>query len=66
MKTARQLSVAILLLLSAAALFFSYHMITDPTGSSLGLPFYLLNGTMFSNYQLIGWYYYLRLGYWLL
>ena len=55
MKAARQLSVAILLLLSAAAFFFSYHMITDPTGSSLGLPFYLLNGTMFSNYQLIGW-----------
>ena len=55
MKAARQLSVAILLLLSATALFFSYHMISDPTGSSLGLPFYLLNGTMFTNYLVVGW-----------
>jgi hypothetical protein len=55
MKAARQLSLAILLLLSAAALFFSYHMITDPTGSSLNLPFYLLNGTIISSYLVVGW-----------
>ena len=55
MKAARQLSVAILLLLTTAALFFSYHMIIDPTGSSLGLPFYLLNGTIFTNYLVLGW-----------
>ena len=55
MKTARQLSVALLLLLSIGALYISYHLITDPTGNSLGLPFYLLNGTIFSNYVVLGW-----------
>lgn len=30
-------------------------MITDPTGNSLGLPFYLLNGSMFTNYYAVGW-----------
>lgn len=55
MKTARQLSVVILLLLGISALYGSYCMITDPTGNSLGAPFYLLNGTIFSNYAMIGW-----------
>ncbi len=43
------------MLLCIAAIFSSYHMITDPTGSTLGLPFYLLNGTIFSDYLTIGW-----------
>jgi hypothetical protein len=30
-------------------------MIADPTGSSLKLPFYLLNGTIFSDYLIFGW-----------
>ena len=55
MKTARQLSVVILLLLGISALYGSYCMITDPTGNSLGIPFYLLNGTIFSDYAMIGW-----------
>lgn len=55
MKTARQLSIAILVVLCLTALYGSYHMITDPTGASLGLPFYLLNGTIFSDYQMAGW-----------
>jgi hypothetical protein len=55
MRTARQLSVVILLLLSISALYGSYCMITDPTGNSLGVPFYLLNGTIFSDYAMIGW-----------
>lgn len=55
MKAARQLSVAILLLIFVTALFGSYHMITDPTGSSLGLPFYLLNGSIFTDYYTVGW-----------
>ncbi len=55
MRNARNLSIAILLLLCLAAIFSSYYMITDPTGSSLGLPFYLLNGTVFSDYLAIGW-----------
>lgn len=55
MKTARQLSVALLVFLAISALYGSYHMITDPTGASLGLPFYLLNGTLFTDYLLAGW-----------
>lgn len=55
MKAARQLSVAILLLVFVTALFGSYHMITDPTGSSLGFPFYLLNGSIFTDYYVVGW-----------
>ena len=55
MRTARQLSIALLLLLCIGALYISYHLITDPTGSSLGLPFYLLNGTIFSNFVILGW-----------
>lgn len=55
MKTARQLSVAILVLLAITTLYGSYHMITDPTGASLGLPFYLLNGSYFTDYLLAGW-----------
>ncbi|MDP1764924.1 MAG: hypothetical protein Q8L07_13670 [Sediminibacterium sp.] len=55
MKTARQLSIAILLLFFVTASFGSYHMITDPTGNSLGLPFYLLNGSVFTNYYAVGW-----------
>jgi hypothetical protein len=55
MKTARQLSIAILLFLSGSALYGSYQMITDPTGNSLGLPFYLLNGTILSSYAVVGW-----------
>lgn len=55
MKTARQLSIAILLVTFLTSLFGSYHMIADPTGSSLGLPFYLLNGTIFKDYLVVGW-----------
>ena len=55
MKTAQQFTVIILLLLSIAALYGSYCMITDPTGNSLGIPFYLLKGTVFSDYAMIGW-----------
>lgn len=55
MKNARKLSIAILLLLCISALYGSYHMITDPTGNSLGLPFYLLNGTVLTSYLMAGW-----------
>src|SRR5258708_4637099 len=54
MKAARQLTLAILISLCAASLFVSYKMLTDPTGNSLGLPFYLLNGTIITSYAIIG------------
>ena len=55
MKTARQLSITLLLFLCGSALYGSYQMIIDPTGNSLGLPFYLLNGTILSSYAVVGW-----------
>ncbi len=55
MKAARQLSIAILVILACTAFYISYHLITDATGSSLGFPTYLLNGTVFNNYAVVGW-----------
>ena len=55
MKTARQLSVAILVFVCMVSLYGSYHMITDPTGSSLGFPSYILNGTFLTSYAITGW-----------
>lgn len=55
MKNARLLSIFLLSVSSITALFCGFSMINDPTGSSLGLPFYLLNGSFFSDYTLPGW-----------
>jgi hypothetical protein len=55
MKTARQLSVCLLLLIGAISIYGGIHLVTDPTGSSLHFPFYLLNGSMFTDYLLMGW-----------
>ena len=55
MKTVRQLSIAVLVLVCAVNLYAGARMIMDPTGNSLGLPFYLLNGTVFKDYTIPGW-----------
>jgi signal transduction histidine kinase len=55
MKTARQLSIFLLLISALSAYYASYQMIIDPTGNSLGLPFYLLNGTLLNSYSVVGW-----------
>ncbi|GAC1442579.1 MAG: hypothetical protein NVSMB63_11040 [Sediminibacterium sp.] len=55
MKTARQLSIAVLVLMSIISLYLGIRMILDPTGSALGLPYYLLNGSMFADYTKPGW-----------
>jgi len=55
MKTARQLSIFLLAVVSIAALYIGFQMISDPTGNSLRLPFYLLNGSVFSDYAMAGW-----------
>ena len=62
MKTARQLSIFLLFVSGTLALFGGYCMITDPTGNSLGLPFYLLNGSIFSDYTMLGWVLLLTVG----
>ena len=55
MKTLRLISLALLVVVCTAALYGSYHMITDPSGRSLGLPFDLLFETVFNDYVSIGW-----------
>lgn len=55
MKAARQLTIAILTVISLSALYIGYQLIADPTGASLGLPFYLLNGTLLTSYAVMGW-----------
>lgn len=62
MKTARQLSIFLLLVSGLIALYGGYYMVIDPTGSSLGLPFYLLNDSVFSDYTMPGWILLLTVG----
>ncbi|MBW0177888.1 hypothetical protein [Sediminibacterium sp.] len=62
MKAARQLTIAMLLLAVIAALYSGYSLISDPTGSTLGIPFYWLNGTMFKDFTTPGWIILLAIG----
>ncbi len=62
MKAARQLTIAMLVLAAGAALFLGYHLITDPTGSSLSIPVYFLNGSMFNDFSTPGWIILLSIG----
>lgn len=62
MKAARQLTIAMLAVAACAAIFVGYHLLTDPTGSSLGIPVYFLNGTMFSDFTTPGWIILLAIG----
>lgn len=62
MKAARQLTIAMLLLATIAALYTGYSLISDPTGSSLGIPFYWLNGTMFKDFTTPGWVIFIAIG----
>ncbi len=55
MKAARQLTIAMLVLAVTAALFVGYHLISDPTGSTLNIPVYFLNGSMFKDFSTPGW-----------
>lgn len=55
MRNARLLSIFLLVVSGITALFGGYLMISDPTGNSLGFPFYLLNGSVFSDYSMPGW-----------
>ncbi len=55
MRTARKLSLFLLYVICLTALYIGYQMISDPMGNSLGLPFYLLNGSVFTDYIVPGW-----------
>lgn len=62
MKAARQLTIAMLLLATVAALYVGYQLIADPTGSTLSIPVYFLNGTMFKDFGTPGWIILLAIG----
>ncbi len=62
MRTARQLSVFLLFVGAILALYGGISMITDPTGNSVGFPFYLLNGAIFSDFLLLGWVLFVTVG----
>lgn len=62
MKAARQLTIAMLVLAAGAALYVGYQLIVDPTGSTLNIPVYFLNGTMFKNFSTPGWIILLSIG----
>jgi len=62
MKAARQLTIAMLVLAASAAIFVGFHLITDPTGSTLSIPVYFLNGTMFKDFSTPGWIILLSIG----
>lgn len=55
MKAARQLTIAMLLVVVITALYVGIYMIVDPSGTSLHLPPYLLKGTMFADFLIPGW-----------
>ncbi len=62
MKTARRLSVCILFVTGVLALYGGVHLVSDPTGRSLHLPFFLLRNTIFPDYLLAGWVLLLTVG----
>jgi len=55
MKTARQLCIAILVVVSISALIGSYYLISDPSGFSLHMRLDDLQGSPFTNYSIPGW-----------
>lgn len=55
MKAAQQLARAMLLIVMCATLYGGINLISDPTGSSLHLPVYVLNGTIFRDYTIPGY-----------
>lgn len=62
MKAARRITEILLLLLSAIAMFVSHHMIADPSGRSLNIPFGILDGTVFSDFAKAGWILFFTVG----
>ena len=55
MKIARQISIALLAVTAASAIYGSYHFITDPTGQTIGYSLAEIKGTPFKDYLVPGW-----------
>jgi hypothetical protein len=54
MKTARILSIALLVLIGGAAMAGGASLVLVPSGNGIGLPLNLLEGTLFENYLIPG------------
>ncbi len=55
MRTAKQLCIAILVIVAISSLIGSYHLISDSTGYSLRLRLDDLKGSPFHDYSIPGW-----------
>ena len=55
MKIARQISIVLLAVTAASAIYGSYHFITDPTGQTIGYSLAEIKGTPFKDYLVPGW-----------
>lgn len=55
MKTAKQLSIALLVFTSLSAIIISIILLLDPTGENLGLDIQDLKGSLFSDFSIPAW-----------
>ena len=55
MKIARQISIALLVVTAASAIYGSYHFITDPTGQTIGYSLAEIKSSPFKDYLIPGW-----------
>jgi nicotinamide riboside transporter PnuC len=62
MKTARQLCIAILVVVAISSLISGYYLISDSTGYSLKLRLDDLKGSPFNDYSIPGWILFITVG----
>ena len=55
MKIARQISIVLLAVTAATAIYSSYHFILDPTGHTIGYSLADIKGSPFKDYLIPGW-----------
>ena len=55
MKIARQISIVLLAVTAASAIYASYHFILDPTGHTIGYSLADIKGSPFKDYLIPGW-----------
>ena len=55
MKIARQISIALLIITAASAIYASYHFIIDPTGHTIGYSLADIKGSPFKDFLIPGW-----------
>ena len=55
MKIARHISIALLAVTATAAIYGAYHLITDPSGHTIGYTIDQIKSTPFRDYLIPGW-----------